>query len=196
MKKNALLLVVISLVTSHSCNNVADSKNGSRSSWIDPDSANFAVILIKIPSYELEGGQLNRYEFCNGCNNDTLPLEASYIYPGPADEPGEVSLVYTETGDTIFYSTFGPWGIAEVYVPSQIIAPDSFIVYDSIASYPIIRQFYDSWFITNDSLYQEKADSSWNTIKYLDIVHDFAESEYLMGFIAYSVNGFAIILYR
>jgi len=190
MKKNALLIV---LLITYSCNNSIDSKNSSP--YSQPDSANFAILFVKPPSYEFGGGGLYKYEICNGCNNDSLPLTASYIYPGPADEEGIVSLVYTETGDTIFHSTYGPWGVDEVFIPSEIMPPDSFVVYDSIASSPNIKQLFNSWFITNDSLYQEKADSSWNTIKYLDIVHDFAGTEYLMGFIAYSVNRYAIILY-
>ncbi len=164
-------------------------------SWDLHDNAvNLAVLKYDYETNEFEGGILNYYSKCENCNNDSIPFDKTYVSFGAADEPASTLFTYWQTGDTIFQSFLSPWGCyGYVAVPDSFILPDSFKIINFDDNEPTAMEiFFDSTvsfcYAITDSIFKARVKTTWELVKTLDLVRDFAQSNYLVGFLLYPID--------
>jgi len=201
-KKPNINLVYWLFILLIGCNNSSlenDEENGYQTCWpLEVDSANFAILFVDWPTFNLKEGHFSKYNKCTSCEGDTLPIRVEVTPPTQNDDDRFYYLTYIETGDTIFHSSYGPWFADEIYIPEMLVPADSFETIDSIIQKPTNFEILkSSYILIGDSVFIEaKIDSIWQTIGYLNIVNDFSNEPYNIGFFSYSYKTIVSILYR
>jgi hypothetical protein len=167
--------------------------------WLEPDSMNLGILVLDYLSYDLEGGRVDHYAACDTCDRDSLPFEQ--IYEPPSDY-GTVTFRYTETGDTLFYATVIWNGVGWIEYPRAFVPPSVFTRVNEIPDPPISFEYFYNNSRTQPWL---EADAAWLRVRTLDVVREFAASQYRVGIFLYaprsgsahpSVDSWIIFLYR
>ena len=151
---------------------------------------NLAVLVSDYLTYEFEKGALNYYRQCDGCDTDSLPFEVFYRPPG---DFGDIMFSYTETGDTVFFGTIIWMGVGELTYPDNFLPSGRFgRLADAVRDPVSIEYFRIDDPLDGRPEYEARADSAWANLKGLDIVLDFAASDYRVGIYLYppSVGAF------
>lgn len=190
-----IILLPILILMLASCQKDSTGPEEYNYSWnLHDDSVNLAVLRYDYETNEFEGGILNYYLKCENCNNDSIPFDKTYVPFGPADQPASALFTYSQTGDTIFQSFLSPWGFSGyVAVPDSFILPDSFEVIDFDNNEPkSMEKFIDPTvsfcYSITDSVFQAELETTWELVKTLDLVRDFSQRNYLVGFLLYPID--------
>lgn len=177
-RKPLLMLILLALACSCSEDSTGPGKQSPARWRIDPDSLNFAVLVLDYLSYRFEGGDLSYYAPCASCDQDSLPFLISSIQPG---DFGWMLFRYSVTGDTLFYATAVWNGLGRIEYPREIAPPDSFGVKSRGVRQPPEPEYYIYYY----QLYRDRnpspetiaaTDSCWASISKLDIVRSFAQA--------------------
>jgi hypothetical protein len=147
------------------------------------DMMNLAILLVDYQSYEFEEGNLSFYPPCESCDADSLPFLV--IFSDTWDYFANISFLYTETGDTLFYATVIWDGQGEIHYPDEFLLANSFKTKTSPAQEPVSIQYFSIYPDMPESTFHQKADSAWTAVINLDIVHDFAREDYRTGIYLY-----------
>ncbi len=165
---------------------------------LDSDSANFTILLYDYPSFTLTDGYFQKLEKCTDCSPDSIPLTSFYRRPGSSDNDGLIGWIYNVTGDTLLKVNTGAWGFYWVEYPSQFFSPDSFVILPDSIENTNNYKFYQSWVILTypDSIEVDTTKSRiWDSIKYYDIIHDYANDNFSIGVMGFAPK-VAVIIYR
>jgi len=156
---------------------------------LDPDSVNFAVLVADYPTGVFEGGALEAYAPCSRCDEGAIPF--TIVYNPPADF-GDITFAYTETSDVVFHGTIVWMGTGKIKQPSQFEDPGAFEMLPDAPAGPTSFEYFNIHEILDDAAFQVHALALWASLKKLDIVADFAKSDYRVGFYLYppSVGSF------
>jgi hypothetical protein len=177
----------------------------SQINWeLDYESANFAFLKVDFNTYDFEGGYFTKFDYHPGYDLTGIPF--SIIYNPPLDT-GDILFAYSATDDTIFAASIWWAGQGQILFPDSI-DDDSLFTYDStISVLPLTIEYYNYVYEIEDSVFRQKADSAWLSVKKLLILNSFNElgSVFRVGFYLYapSVGAFnpivakwIIFLYR
>ena len=145
----------------------------TQNNWdLDYQSANFAFLVVDFNTLSFEGGYFTKFPYQSGYDTTVIPLNVVY---NPPFDYGNITFTYLATNDTVFAGDIWWAGQGHITFPDTIDNSSQF-TYDSIM---VISPFYISYFnygnALEDSLFRQKADSAWMSIKKLSILKVFAE---------------------
>jgi hypothetical protein len=147
------------------------------------DKANIAVLLVDYETYAFEGANISYYPLCVACDTDSLPFEMRPSHPGGMFS--YCAFIYTETGDTLFYSSVVWMADGQIYCPRTFLEPDKFEAQpDSVALPGDFQQFGHCIFISDEEC-MVRVTRAWEAVSSLDVVHAFAQHPYKVGFYLY-----------
>jgi hypothetical protein len=175
--KAILLLVCTVAIGFAGCeeDSVSPPPAKQRAWWLEPDSMNLGILVLDRATYDLEGGRIDHFALCDTCDRDSLPFE--HFYRPPVDF-GDVTFTYTHTGDTLLYATTIWAGQGHIEYPAKFLLPSEFEELPWRFAGPLsIEYFYNSG--KTDPF--AAADTAWSLVASLDIVGEFAKSEYRVG---------------
>jgi hypothetical protein len=136
---------------------------------------NLGILVLDYLTYDFEGGRVDHYARCDSCDRDSLPFEQ--ICEPPSDI-GSVTFRYSETGDTLLYASVIWSGVGQIEYPREFLSPSSFTRVNELPDLPIrFEYFYNG---SKTQPYAE-AEAAWFRVRTLDVVRDFATSEYRVG---------------
>jgi hypothetical protein len=195
----AVMLVLLAGLTACEEDSVSPPPGENPKWWLEPDSMNLGILVLDYLTYEFEGGRVDHFALCDTCDRDSLPFEV--IYNPPVDF-GDVTFRYTHTGDTILYATtvWNGWG--EIEYPREFLPPSDFERLPWRFAPPLSFEYYNN---TGKKDPFASADSAWSRIASMDIVGEFAKSDYRVGIYAYGAasapaiperNKWVIFLYK
>ncbi|MCF7921135.1 MAG: T9SS type A sorting domain-containing protein [Candidatus Marinimicrobia bacterium] len=140
------------------------------------DSVSFGLFVVDYQSKTFEQGTILNYPGCLEVDTVQLPLE---LEVQPAGDFGYTIMTYPCTGDTVFYGSYIWMGQGEIFQPRRFLAADSFGVReDSLPPPQTIQYWRQDGLAVLDTIEIQAADSAWNSIKNLDVVHQFARYPY------------------
>ena len=155
--------------------------------WLEPDSMNVGILVLDYVTYEFKGGRVDHFALCDTCDRDSLPFQVSY---NPPVDFGDITFTYTHTGDTILYATtvWNGWG--KIEYPEEFLPPSEFHQLPWRFAPPInFEYFYNDG--KTDPL--AAADTAWSRIASMDIVGEFAKSDYRVGIYQYGSSSAPIL---
>ena len=142
------------------------------------DSASFGVFIFDYPTGGFEEGTVLNVPPCNNCDSIGVPFYFDYQEPG--DEGWDI-FYYSEndTGDTIFFASIMWMGLGEIIFPDVFYNADSFLVEIENAPDPDTLEYwsFNEIQLDNGSL-PGTADTAYQQIRKLSLVHEFAEDSY------------------
>jgi hypothetical protein len=98
---NLLIVTALLLLVSAGCGHDHPTSAPSPGHWIPTDTlATVAVLQIDYLTHRFEGGVVRQFAQREPAANDSLPFTLRYQAPG---DLGWTLLLYTETGDTVFF---------------------------------------------------------------------------------------------
>ena len=149
-------------------NNLSVSQVG----WdLDYESANFAFLKLDYNTYNLEGGYFTKFPYHKGYDNEYIPF--TVIYNPPIDY-GNISFIYSATADTIFAADIWWAGHGQITFPNLIDSASEFTYDSTLVDTPISTSYINYVDEIVDSVFHQKADSAWMSVKKLSILKDFA----------------------
>lgn len=171
----AILFAVLLSMTACEEDSVSPPPEDKPAWWLEPDSMNLGILVLDYVTYEFMGGRVDHFALCDTCDRDSLPLEV--IYNPPVDF-GDITFRYTHTGDTVLYATvvWNGWGTIEY--PAEFLPPSEFERLPWIFAPPMSFEYYYNGGRTDPF---EAADTAWSRVASLDIVGEFAKSDYRVG---------------
>lgn len=181
------VLLIMMLTGVAACGDNASGPTSDNPGPWDPHEGqmNLAILLLDYQTYALKGGNVSHYELCDNCDKEGLPFEGIY---DPPNDFGSVTLVYTETGDTVFDATIVWNGTGRIRYPTTFLKPDTFnteryhkplpadVEYLSVGGRPT----------TPNEETLELTNRAWEAMDRLDIVHAYARKPYRVGFYMYA----------
>jgi hypothetical protein len=180
----SLMLVFAALMTFSACeeDTVSPPPEKQPTWWLEPDSMNLGILVLDELTYEFLGGRVDHFALCDTCDRDSLPFE---VISNPPVDFGDITFRYTYTGDTILYATtvWNGWG--EIKHPAEFLPPSDFEKLPWRFAPPLsVEYFY------NDGKTDPFAagDTAWSRVASLDIVAEFAKSDYRVGIYAYAAS--------
>jgi hypothetical protein len=177
----------------------------SQINWeLDYDSANFAFLKVDFNTYDFEGGYFTKFAYQPGYDITGIPF--SIVYNPPIDT-GDILFAYSATDDTIFFASIWWAGQGEILFPDSIDDASLFTYDSTLLVLPFAIEYYNYVGEIEDSVFHQKADSAWLSVKKLLILDSFDElgSVFRIGLYLYapSVGAFnpdvakwIIFLYR
>ncbi len=186
MKKIILLVFLFFFVLLEAEATNQDGEWFSNKDLIKPDSMNLTILAVDFETYELNGANISYYPLCDKCDSDSLPFDINFKSPG---DYGEILFRYTYNMDTLFYASIWWMGMGQIFYPKEIIPADSFKNTANQVALPDSAQYFDYWLVgdyCSSDQYIERADSAWAAVDSLDIVSEFAEYNFRVGFYAYT----------
>lgn len=153
------------------------------------ESMSLAILLVDYETYEFEGGLISHYEPCHSCDKDSIPF---LIDLEPPLDFGSIIFKYAHTGDTLFYATIIWSGSGKIIFPDTLLSPHHFENKQNAASDPISFEYFNLLAVMPDSVFQARADSAWNIVRYLETTVEFSRYPYRVGIYLYTpaVGGF------
>ena len=139
---------------------------------LDYNSANFAFLKVDYTTYNFEGGYFAKFGYHPG--HDIYEIPFDIIYNPPFDF-GDITFKYSGTGDSIFAATIVWAGRGHITYPDSISGSNEFSVDSSINVIPYSFQYYNYIGEIKDSIFRQKADSAWLSVKNLSVVKRFGE---------------------
>ena len=182
-----ILLICIIALFIIKCSESTKSSSDYSYSWaLKSDSMNFAVLTVDEETYTLDGGKFSHYQLCNNCGTDTLPFDISILAGRNFDI---ITIKYSLTYDTLFsalaYLDSHPHYISH---PKFILLPDTFKLMENIVQKPDSVEYFGHFHGIDKTTLSLKSDSVWNAINSLDIVNDFSQANYQVGFFIFRNN--------
>jgi hypothetical protein len=172
LKKILIFLLFVPLVVS-----------AQNSFWkLQKDSMNLAILMLDYQTYKFQGACFSIHKPCKDCDKDSLPFKVKFNTPG---DFGDVTFLYTETKDTIFFGEIHWDGIGSIKIPSIFFNPSLFKFVSDTIPPPISKQYFENYYVPDPDNLQSKIDSAWNAIKQLDIVSSFSKNIYRIGIYFY-----------
>ena len=149
-----------------------------------PDSAYFGVFLVDADSMYFTRGAILTREHCGNCDTTTIPLNTTF--QEPIDE-GHILFTYSADTDSIFAGEIIWAGSGDILYPHELLPADSFandftpepepqsVVYWDVDGNPTLP----------DSM-KAKADTAWQIVSTLIIIHEFTSEPYHLGLYYYT----------
>ncbi len=145
----------------------------SQINWkLDYESANFAFLIVDFNTYDFEGGYFNKFDYHPGYDIAGIPF--SIIYNPPIDS-GDILFAYSATDDTIFAASIWWAGQGRILFPDSIDDASLFTYDSSIIINPFTIAYLNYVGEIEDSVFRQKADSAWFSVKKLLILDSFNE---------------------
>jgi hypothetical protein len=144
-----------------------------------------ATLLVDSDSLEFQGANVAHYELCDTCDAQGLPFEAIYISPS---DLGSITLLYTETGDTVFHATKAWMGYGRIEYPRTFLEPDTFEIEQGEVPLPADVEYFagNGQRFTPSEEQIALARGAWDSICKLDLVHAYAEGPLKVGVYRYA----------
>ncbi|MCW8809650.1 MAG: T9SS type A sorting domain-containing protein, partial [Ignavibacteriaceae bacterium] len=143
----------------------------SQINWeLDYESANFAFLKVNFNTYDFEGGYFTKFDYHPGFDLTGIPF--SIVYNPPLDT-GDILFAYSATNDTIFAASIWWLGQGQILFPDSIDDASQFTYDSSITINPFTIDYYNYVEEIEDSVFHQKADSAWLSIKQLSILEKF-----------------------
>jgi hypothetical protein len=145
----------------------------SQINWeLDYESANFAFLKVDFNTYEFEGGYFTKFDYHTGYDIAGIPF--TIIYNPPIDF-GNILFAYSATNDTIFAADIWWMGQGQITFPDSIDEASLFTYDSTILIHPFTISYINYLDEIEDSLFRQKADSAWLSVKKLLILDRFNE---------------------
>jgi len=145
----------------------------SQINWdLDYESANFAFLKVDFNTYEFEGGYFTKFDYFPGYDITGIPF--SIIYNPPIDS-GDILFAYSATNDTIFAASIWWMGQGQILFPDSIDDASLFNFDSTIIINPFTIAYLNYVDENEDSVFRQKADSAWLSVKKLLILNSFDE---------------------
>ncbi len=146
------------------------------------DSASFGILICDFQTGIFEEGTVLNVQLCTECDLSSFPFDVIFLEPG---DFGSIQFNYTATGDTVFYATIIWDGFGEIYYPASFFPSDSFYVEIENSTEVSIQYWDEVGNSTNDDSLLYSAQSAYELIRKLSLVHQFTFSPYQTQIIAY-----------
>jgi hypothetical protein len=170
-----ILLAALTVIAACEEDTVSPPAENNTTWWLEPDSTNLGILVLDYLSYDLEGGRLDHYAACDDCDRDSIPFQL--IYRPPIDL-GYITFVYTHTGDTVLHATTVWGGRGKIEFPDQFLPSSEFELLPWRFAAPMSVEYFVNSRKTDPF---ETADTAWSRVASLDIVGEFARSDYRVG---------------
>lgn len=158
----------------------------SQINWeLDYESANFAFLKVDFNNYDFEGGYFTKFDYHP--EYDTADIPFSIIYNPPIDS-GDILFSYSATDDTIFAASIWWAGQGQILFPDSMDDASLFIYDSTILVHPFTIEYFNYVDEIEDSVFRQKADSAWLSVKKLLILNSFNEpgSVFRIGLFLYA----------
>jgi hypothetical protein len=142
---------------------------------------NIAILLVDDLTGDLLGGRVDHFAPCDRCDQDSLPV--SVLYKPPMIDIGSSTFVYTGTGDTLLDIEVHYSSADRIKYP-QFLPPTVFRELPWRFAPPLGFEYF---FVNGRTDAINNADIAWSHVSSLDIVGEFAKSEYRVGFVLLTV---------
>ena len=155
-------------------------------SWpLRADSMNFAILGVNGETYALEGGYLTHYEKCTNCSTDSLPFDVTTILAHGFDV---ITFRYSYTMDTLFsaFLFLSSSQSNSVFFPELNLLSDQFKTVNRKVEMPQQVEYFGHYYRFDQATLEQKSDSAWNAISDLDIVNDFSQQNFQVGFFRFN----------
>jgi hypothetical protein len=154
---------------------------------IKTDSLNLCILQVDYNTLEFKGGNINYYKKYN--KSDTLPFIIDFH---PPNDFGGITFKIRTTLDTIFNATFEWMGTGKLKYPNSFTYNSPFDTIKEVIPKPNNLEYFDikGRKVFNDTLFMQKADSAWETIKSLSITNKFAEFKFKTGIFLFAPKSF------
>ncbi|MCH7612365.1 MAG: T9SS type A sorting domain-containing protein [Candidatus Marinimicrobia bacterium] len=140
------------------------------------DSASFGILICDYQTGEFEEGTVLNIPMCTECDFSSFPFDVIFLEPG---DFGSIQFNYSSTGDTVFFATIVWMGQGEIIYPDTFFHADSFSVEFDYAPDPDTLEYsYLNEISLDNGQLPETADSAYQHIRTLSLVHEFAEYPY------------------
>ena len=190
-KRMRILLFCIILFLASNCEKSTESCSEYSYSWpLKSDSMNFAILLLDLETYNLEGGHFANYEICK-LNELNLPFDISVHEPL---DFGGIVFKYSQTNDTLFEATVVWRGAGSIIYPPYFLSTNTFKSTTNTVPKPDSLEIFEYFLDFDKDVLRLKCDTVWSAIDNLDIVSDFSQKIYKAGIFLYppSVGGFSL----
>lgn len=177
MNKFIIILILTALLSSSSF---------SQTNWnLDYQCANFGLLIVDFNSNNFEGGYFTKFPYQAGYDTMNIPLNV--IYNPPVDS-GDISFIYSATNDTVFSGVIWWMGQGHITLPVEIDSASIFTYDPTVVKDPVSVSYFSYENVLSDSIFHEKADSVWMSLKRLSVLKKFAEqsSNYKLGIYLYT----------
>ncbi|MBC8181168.1 T9SS type A sorting domain-containing protein [candidate division KSB1 bacterium] len=187
MKKGHLLFIILITGIIFLINTKVISQHQfSEIGYVKEDSMSLAVFVLDFKSYEFIEANIAYYPLCDSCDYLGLPFSIDFVSP---NDFGSILFKYLYNYDTLFNASIIWMGQGNIDYPEQFIPADSFETTNNHIPLLENAQYYDYWLIPyfyTWTEYTQKADSAWLSIDALQIVNEYADYTYRVGFYAYT----------
>jgi hypothetical protein len=145
----------------------------SQINWeLDYESANFAFLKVDFITYDFEGGYFTKFDYQPGYDLAGIPF--TIIFNPPIDT-GDIFFSYSATNDTILFASIWWAGQGQILFPDSIIEASLFAFDSTLVVKPFTIEYYNYIGEIEDSVFQQKGDSAWLSVKKLLILDSFDE---------------------
>lgn len=181
LARGLLHLILIAAIVP-ACDDTSVSAGNTR--WIiKPGAMSLAVLVCDYLSNTFEEAALDYYPACDGCDSAGLPFSVRFNPPG---DFGDISFQYTAGGDTLFAGTIIWLGAGQITYPGDFFPASEFETAAVPARDPMSVEYFNIYPKLNEETFETQADFSWNRVKDLDIVAEFAKDDYRVGIYLYA----------
>jgi hypothetical protein len=180
MRTALLIFVAVCLV---SCDSTQCPPGGIDSPWtLRDDMMNLGILLVDSKTHAFEGAALVQLEACQGCDSVRIPLTARTL---DARLLYWIALIYTATGDTVWFSLEGLDQQGAIFRPDSFDSPSNFSRLDQAHTLEVEAECVFSPSCTLTSHSAALFDTAWSAVSNLDVVHEFGQRPYRVGFLQY-----------
>lgn len=158
----------------------------AENTFIKEDSMNLAIFVVDFLSYEFIEANISYYALCDACDQDSLPMSATFVYPM---DFGDIAFNYAHDNAQLFHGAIVWAGLGEISHPEPFLPASLFEHISNPVSLQEDARYFDYWLIPqycSKTIYRQKADSAWLAINQLSIVKEFADRSYYSAFYAYT----------
>lgn len=158
--------------------------HGQNAPFIKDGKVNIATLKVDYETYEFEGGHIEHYN-CSNCPKDNMPFTVNYQPPG---DFGRIIFRLSPTLDTVFDGTIIWLGQGKITHPNAFNTQSPFKDTTTQVKQPNNLRYLKKGYqvMTNDSLFQSKADSAWQAIDSLAITNRFRTEGFRAGAYLYT----------
>ncbi len=150
---------------------ICNSLSYTQVNWeLDYNSANFAFFIVDFSTYNFEGGYFTKFDYHPGYDDTEIPF--NIVYNPPLDY-GNIMFAYSATGDSIFSADIWWAGQGQITFPDSIEDASQFRYDSSQSILPYSVSYYDYVYELEDSIFLQKADSSWLAVNKLSVLEKF-----------------------
>jgi hypothetical protein len=175
---SGLLLMVLALASSCADRGTGPETPPTTNHFVDPDSVNIAVLVLRAAPFQVLGGTVLRFAPCQPCSTADMPVSMGLDARG---DIVQVNFSYLEAGDV--FSGLQVWaGRGFITYPEAFELPSSLGRSETALEKPS-QSLWRSYGAAFDTAV---TDSIWRAVNFLAVTGEFASPGLRLGYYFYS----------